>query len=240
MVNVMKRFISILIPAVLMLSLVACGSSGATEGGSDNVVEKIKKQPVRSELYDENGTILADISYEYDADGRIISNTTSWNYGFGDGSETDAYTYDDNGNLLTLTKSYSYSDYPSVKKYIYEDGKLVKETFSDDESYGTKYVYGADGKISESYSFNGDDETLWQTYSYTDNTMVQTEEWDGWTFVHTTFYNDNGDIEKWEYKCNGEVMITHNYSYDADGNLTKQDVSIESWKMEGYVLHYYE
>ena len=55
MVNIMKRFISILISAVLMLSLVACGSSGTTEGGSDNVVEKIRKQPVRSELYDENG-----------------------------------------------------------------------------------------------------------------------------------------------------------------------------------------
>ena len=96
----MKRFISILISAVLMLSLVACGGGSATtEGGSDNAVEKTKKQPVRSELYYENGTILADISYEYDADGRKISNTTSWNYGFGEGSETDAYTYDENGKM---------------------------------------------------------------------------------------------------------------------------------------------
>ena len=29
-------------------------------------------------------------------------------------------------------------------------------------------------------------------------------------------------------------------TYDAEGNLTKQGVSIESWKIEGYVVHYYE
>lgn len=236
----MKKIIALFMSAALMLSFTACGGSGTTENSGGNAPAENKKQPVRSELYDSNGTILADITYEYDAEGRKISNTTSWNYGFSEGSETDTYTYNENGDVLTETKTYSYSDYPGVKKYTYEDGRLVKETFGDDDSYGMKYVYGADGRIAESYNFNGDSETLRQTYSYTDNTMVQTEVWDDWTFVYTTTYNSNGDIAKWEYKCNDEIMITHNYSYDSDGNLTKQDVSIESWKMEGYVIHYYE
>ena len=236
----MKKLIALAVSAILLLSLTACGggnTSGTTQNQQTSPAQ-VKKVPVRSELYDKEGNILADISYEYDAENRVISNTTSWNHGFSSGSETDTYTYSADGYVTSKTTSYSDSDYASVRYYEYDlDGNLVKEYFEPD--YGTRYVYHTDGRISESYNYNSGGETLWQTYSYTDTSMTQTEMWDDWTFVYITHYDEKGNILKWVYKCNDETMITHNYTYDGEGKLTKQDVSIESWKIEGYVLHYY-
>ncbi len=235
----MKKFIALCMCAILMLSMTACGGGTSQPQQNGKPSAQTKKVPAYSELYDEGGNLMANISYEYDADGNRISNTTTWVDSWGGTSETDTYTYNAEGYVTSKTTSYSDSDYAMVRYYEYdEDGNMVKESF--DENYGTRYVYHTDGRISESYNYNSGGETLWQTYSYTDTSMTQTEVWDDWTFVYITHYDEEGNILKWVYKCNDETMITHNYTYDGQGNLTKQDVSIEGWKMEGYVVHYYE
>ena len=240
----MKKIFALIMAVIMAFSLVACGGTNNDSGnaqpesnqGQETVVVK---NPVRSELYDSSGKILADISYEYDADGKLLSNTTSWNYDFGSGSETDTYTYDSKGNVATKTSSYSDSDYASVKHYEYDaDNRLVKEYF--DEDYGIKYVYGDDGRLAEVFNYNADGALLWQTYSYEGNAVIQTELWGSWTLTYITYYDEQGNPLKWVYESDGTPMLTHIYTYDAEGKLTKQDVSIESWKMEGYVVHYYE
>ena len=235
----MKKLVSLLICTIMMFSLTACGggtSQPQQNGGTTSA--QTKKVPAYSELYDMGGNLMANISYEYTADSKLISNTTTWVDSWGGSSETDTYTYSTDGYVTSKTTSYSDSDYASVRYYEYDqDGNLVKEYFEPD--YGTRYVYHTDGRISESYNYNSGGETLWQTYSYTDTSMTQTEVWDDWVFEYITHYDSNGNILKWVYNCNGENMINHNYTYDGQGNLTRQDVSIEGWKMEGYVLHYY-
>lgn len=244
----MKKIFALMLAMIMSVSVVGCGGEINSDAGGtaqqddkqDKVTVKEIKNPVRSELYDESGTILADITYEYDAEGRRVSNTTSWNYDFGEGWEKDTYTYNDNGDVLTKTMTYDYSDYAYVISYEYDaDGRLIKEAHGDG-SYGTKYVYGDDGKLAECYSYNNDTETLAATYSYAHNAVVETSESGDNIYTYATFYDDEGKILKWEYAWNGQPTRTHNYTYDADGNLARQDVSIESWKMEGYVLHYYE
>lgn len=237
----MKKLIALAVSAMLLISLTACGGEKTSEitQNQETPTVQVKKVPVRSELYDMGGNLMANISYEYTADSKLISNTTTWVDSWGGSSETDTYTYSADGYVTSKTTSYSDSDYASVRYYEYDqDGNLVKEYFEPD--YGTRYVYHTDGRISESYNYNSGGETLWQTYSYTDATMTQTEVWDDWVFEYITHYDSNGNILKWVYNCNGENMINHNYTYDGEGNLTRQDVSIEGWKMEGYVVHYYE
>ena len=71
----MKKIIALVLALTMAVSMTACGGSGEA-GGQEQ--EKVKKNPVRSELYDESGRLLADISYEYDENGRRLSNTTDW------------------------------------------------------------------------------------------------------------------------------------------------------------------
>lgn len=235
----MKKLIALMLALVMAVSFTACG--GSENGGSQQEEEKVKKNPVRSELYEESGTLLANISYVYDENGMRVSNSTAWVANTD--VETDTYTYDENGNVIKKVSTYSYSpDYEGVKNYYYdEDGKLIKEDWGSDD-YGIKYEYDENGHLKTKLNFNAGTETVTSTFTFDEstNTQVETEVWDDWTFTYTTKYNADGEIEKWDYAVNGEVLRSHHYEYDTEGNLTKQGVSIESWKLEGYVVHYYE
>ena len=76
----MKKLIALAVSAMLLISLTACGG-GNTAGTTQNQQTspaQVKKVPVRSELYDMGGNLMANISYEYTADSKLISNTTTW------------------------------------------------------------------------------------------------------------------------------------------------------------------
>lgn len=234
----MKKIIAIALSAVMALSLVACGG----EDSPQTEEKKPVKNPVRSELYDDSDNKMADISYEYDENGLRLSNTTTWIFN-GD-SETDKYTYDENGNVIKKVGTYSFSpEYESVRNYIYdENGLLIKENWGADEFY-IGYEYDENGHLTQQFSMN--DGTRYQGLVYqcdeNGNVLTETQNWDdGDVSVHTYTYDVAGKLLKVDYSFNGEIMYTHNYEYDAEGNMTKQGVSIESWKLEGYVVHYYE
>ena len=201
-----------------------------------------KKNPIRSELYEDSGYKLADITYEYDADGRRLSNTTTW-VASGD-FETDTYTYDENGNVIKKVLTYSYSPgYENVSNYIYdENGLLIKENWGAEEYY-IGYEYDEKGHLAKSFNMN--DGTRYEYMAYQcdadGNVLVETVDWgDGDISTNTYTYDAEGKMLNMDYAMNGQVMFSHAYVYDDEGNLVKQGVSIESWKMEGYVVHYYE
>ena len=246
----MKKLLSAILAAVLAVSLVGCGGGRDNNGGgqTDNPQEETKKvvNPVRSELYDDQGTKLADIEYEYDADGNRLSNTTYWVESWGGGWDRDEYTYNSNGDMLTKTASYSWSEGTSTMNYEYDaDGKLLKTYLEGDASMYTGYTYDENGhavKRAMYYSDGSENYPVELTCDREGRIIQEKEVWEsnGWVFIYKTTYDENGNILKWEYSANGEVLLTHNYDYNDEGLLVRQDCSIESWKMEGYVLHYYE
>lgn len=235
----MKKLTALILSAVMAFSLVACGGESGTQ---HEETKKPVKNPVRSELYDNSGYKLADITYEYDADGRRLSNTTTW-VANGD-SETDTYTYDENGNVIKKVTTYSFSpEYEGVRNYIYdENGLLVKENQGAEEFY-IGYEYDENGHLAKAFNMNDGTRSEYLTYQCDadGNVLVETADWgDGFVSTNTYTYDSEGKMLNMDYAMNGQLLFSHAYTYDAEGNLVKQGVSIESWKMEGYVVHYYE
>lgn len=237
----MKKILSMVLAAVMALSLTACG--GQEDAGTPPPEEKPVKNPVRSELYDSDGNKMADIAHEYDSSGRRISNTTTWV--INGESETDTYTYDENGNVVKKVYTNSYSPgYENVTNYIYDtDGRLIKENHGAEEFY-MGYEYDENGHLAKRFNMNDGTMSEYFTTYQCDaqgNVLVMTDDWDdGFVATNTYSYDADGKMLKMDYAVNGQVLYTHEYEYDAEGNLTKQGVSIEIWKIEGYVVHYYE
>ncbi len=235
----MKRIFALILSVIMSFSLAACGGDG---GETQQPEGKPVKNPVRSELYDDSGYKLADISYVYDENGRRLSNTTTWTAS-GDG-ETDTYTYDENGNVIKKVGTFSYApDYENVHNYVYdENGRLIKEDYGAEEFY-TGYEYDENGHLARQFYMNDGSRNEGYTYQCDadGNVLVETMDWgDGFISTNTYTYDADGKMLNMDYAMNGEVLFSHAYEYDAEGNLTKQGVSVESWKIEGYVVHYYE
>lgn len=246
----MKKILSVIIAAVMMFSLSGCGGSDTDNSSGDSSQTKTetvtKRNPVRSELYSNDDTYLAEVTYEYDSNGNMLSNTTTWVEDWGGDWEKDEYTYNANNNVLTKTSSRKDNDYKYTLVYEYDEGGKLTKTFSpDDPSYYIGYTYDEKGHLVKRANYDADGNESYPVEITCDEqgrVIQEKEVWEslGWTFLNTTTYDEKGNILKWEYSSNGEVMITHGYLYTEEGLLTRQDCSIESWKIEGYLLHFYE
>ncbi len=200
----------------MAVSLVACGGGESTGGDTEGEVQQQEiqqekpavKNPVRSELYDEEDYFMADITYEYDADGKRLSNTTIWTDDGGGGSETDYYEYDANGNVIKKTSTYSSSpDYEFARHYTYDaDGKLISEDFGTPDN-GYRYTYDSEGRLASKMLFNGDEESLVSTYSYEGSSQIETELWEDWVLTYRTDYDADGNVLKYEYAADDEIMF---------------------------------
>ena len=181
----------------------------------------------------QNNKPLGTVSFEYNADGKIISESTDTdNNGTSDITKTFTYdsigdlvqtsnsatnttetlSYDGNHNLLTrLINRASGND--TQENYDYVDNKL--ERFELDQNADgsidtiTRYTYNAQGKIS-SYDIDRDgDGTIdsLSTYSYLNNNLSS--------------YSEDSDND-------GIPNIVIAYSYDNNGNRTSQNINLSA------------
>ncbi|MBQ8604677.1 MAG: hypothetical protein IJ410_07545 [Oscillospiraceae bacterium] len=238
----MKRITAFIMAIVMAITLTACGGGDTPPDAEQQKEIKEAKKPVRSELYDEMGTKLADIDYRFNDAGECITMIVSWVDDFGGDDEITSYIYDEEGTLVQKDMSYSYSDYVTSRYYKYnDDGKLIEESMGD--GYDIVYEYDANGNPVRQ-SNRTPDGTMTELMRYECDSegrvVKEITVYDDWTFVNEYTYDSDGKVLNMDYIINGELMSSYGYTYDGEGNLTKQDVSIESWKMEGYVTHYYE
>ncbi|MFF2890592.1 cellulose binding domain-containing protein [Paenibacillus sp. NPDC057967] len=167
---------------------------------------------ITSYAYDEMGRRTAidyngvsSETFRYDEKGRLVETV--------DASGKTTYAYDVLGQLLTSTnpngKAVNYTwtptgrkasvAYPGGNKFYYEYNELdqiIKVTGPKDMS--AEYRYDANGNVSEKYSADG----VTTSYNYT--TLGQLE------------------LLK-EQLPSGELLRSITYSYDAAGNIVKQD-----------------
>lgn len=240
----MRKIIALIMTSVMALSFAACDSGNTTPPTTEQQKEEIRKSvpPVRSELYDEYNSKLADIDYEYDDTGNCLSHTVTWTDYYGGDAEKTVYTYDDRGNIVHKETSYSYRENYTYNEYfVYdEENRLIEENWGSD--FRHIYEYDSDGHLARKMNKNEDgttNETIRYECDSQGRTLKEISEYDGWTFVYRYNYDSDNRLVSIDYSVNGEVLFSHGYEYDSEGRLTKQGVSIESWKMEGYVTHYY-
>ena len=157
----MRKIIALIMASVIALSFAACDSGNTTPPATEQQKEKIRKAvpPVRSELYDEYNSKLADIDYEYDDNGNCLSHTVTWTDYYGGDVEKTVYTYDDRGNIVHKETSYSYRENYTYNEYfVYdEENRLIEENWGSD--FRHIYEYDSDGHLARKMNKNEDGTT---------------------------------------------------------------------------------
>ncbi len=237
----MKKLTALLLACFIAVSATGCGSgkSDSTDYSQNN--NKTPK-PVMAELFFESGNKLGEVHFTYDEN----QNMTSYVMKYTDersilmDDETHTMTYDENGNLLTEYVQYGDDKPRMVKELEYIDGRIAKEKWNGG-GY-ERFDYDANGHLSAKYYVYSDGtEELNRNVECDDNgrVILEVQIYDDWKIEWVYTYDENGIITNEEYFVNGDLLLSHPYYYE-NGLLTKQVVSIESFKNEGYLIYHYE
>lgn len=181
--------------------------------------------------YDEYENIIR--MAEYDADGKLISETVN------------EYEYDANGNV-TKGKEYTDGKLSSETEYIVSDGESISAKYTQYNEDGSKFVNEYDGygnvivlidcdaegnvNLQANYEYAKNDDGEWYkksaTESYSDGTKIKAEYDEHENNLSCVNYDADGNVaftEDWEYTYadNGFVATEKNY---VDGVLNTETV----------------
>ena len=150
---------------------------------------------------EENG-FLGRITYEYDANNRVIKKMES--YSEGEIYQWETYEYDAAGNQVRTLIGYNTQSEASIEqKFEYDDrGNLIKHTNIQrgELAWYIVYEYDEEGRVLKKLEYNEKDE-LGKSYLY---------EYDKW-----------GNEIQYEEAWQGEVQIRKNREYDENGIMIR-------------------
>lgn len=240
----MKRFLTLLLCACLLVSLVACSKNtdttpnddtgGAPEPTNDNTTdspteptEEPESQPEYRLLYEHtlgpNGTIFLAVQYHYNADGKLdrVSKT----------NEHTAQDYtvecDSNGNPVKYV-----SDNDTVRFEYNEQGLLTKQT---DGNTTTAYSYDESGNLLRTVYVMLGGGGFTMNHIWQDGVMVKTEvsangddRYILYTYdeegreIKAETYNDRDELlfySETQYEDEDYLLTKTTENFDADGTL---------------------
>lgn len=167
-----------------------------------------------------------DTTYEYDAQGNLISKVEIDDDGYED---RYTYEYDEKGNLLSEAYVSRYSDNTTTYRYDGNGNVLLKkwENKSGDKSQ-TTYQYDEKGNLIFVQNIDTDGEKEQITYQYDENNnriFQQTIYSDGSKSEYTWSYDERGNKLTERYRGSSGYTSYYEYTYDEDGNLlvTKEE-----------------
>lgn len=209
--SIMRKTISLILTALLLLSLAACGEETETKYLETSVTQEFV------------GTVTIRTEKEYDAAGQLVSTVSYQN-----DTETNRtnYSYTENSVIMDITQDGE----SGTVQYIYEKdaaGNAVRtEMYVDDELYLT---------IESTYDENGNalshvQHTVANGITYTTSYVYD----ENGNPVRTVFDAGNGSCSVTEttYDENGKVLTSA--VYDGDGNLTSREE--HNWNEVGVEL----
>lgn len=124
-------------------------------------------------------------------------------------------TFDADGNQI---KSESEN---FVKTYVYQDGKLIKETYKDSQQSSESY-YDLDGNVTKVVTSDRNG-TITAIYA-PNNILIESEYIRADGFCTKTKYNEKGVcIYSYTKEADGSVLIQY---FDDNGNLVKQEMGM--------------
>lgn len=184
--------------------------------------------------YDDAGNSCSEISYEYDANGNIISFV---NIGATDSIviSTGVYTYDEQGRLIKEHISLIDEDVDYINECAYDDeNNLIsyKEIFNGEVTLWEGYEYGEDGLMSANLEYDKKGELVSKsTFAYDEVTN---------NILQNIIYDAAGnmtDYSEYAYDEEGRMITGIFCSYDLNGNVLWDSSSSYVYNEMGDVVY---
>lgn len=204
-------------------------------------LEDFKIVYTKESYVSDSGKYAHDITYEYDAQGNLISKVQIDDDGY---ENRYTYEYDENGNLLSEVYATPYSGYTTTYRYD-ENGNVLlekKEDKSGNKSQCT-YQYDENGNLIFEQSIDTDGEKGQVTYQYDENNNLisqQTIDSDGDKRKYTWTYDESGNKLTERYWSSSGYTDYCEYTYDEDGNLLVEKKENYKGEMEVAVRYSYD
>lgn len=172
----MKKAIPLLLTLALTMSFTACGTSSAFSSVEETYTIDLplyqlveyrvfgNSYQYSDFVFDDNGLLTekacrennhatSTITYTYDEQGRVLTETETSHYGY----DRSTYTYNGDGHIATLTESSDFSIRDgNVFQYVYEmdeQGRVVQMTVvnvtAEDAYTIYSYVYDDQGNVAQ-------------------------------------------------------------------------------------------
>ena len=236
----MKKLVALLLLlSLLALSLVSCGGTPPADTTTAPDANKVKYDTAVAYIsegkYAEAYALFEELGAYEDSEeylGRFRYMVAKLSFIEDDYEAAATVTFGANGLPQKITVTYSDTEV-MARVISYDDkGRITQELDLDPEgySYGTAYVYDANGNvISKTHTetdTDGDKRTTGYTYTYNAEGKLIQETYlsaDGSTRVNLTCtYDQSGHLVQEIQYLLGEARET-NYTYDANGNLLKKE-----------------
>ena len=204
-------------------------------------LEDFKIVYTKESYVSDSGKYAHDITYEYDAQGNLISKVQIDDDGY---ENRYTYEYDENGNLLSEVYATPYSGYTTTYRYD-ENGNVLlekKENKSGNKSQCT-YQYDENGNLIFEQSIDTDGEKDQVTYQYDENNNLisqQTIDSDGDKRKYAWTYDESGNKLTERYWSSSGYTEYREYTYDEDGNLLMEKKENYKGEMEVAVRYSYD
>lgn len=210
--------------------------------------KKIKKVPSKEIVRNGEGQVVYVAEYEYNSDGKLITETYSDKEGKGDGKTSFRYTDGllsseevyDNGGHLVERKDFQFKG-RSLKKMNVKDGEGRLLIVYSIESDGEGNVFAAEGKNletkdNESFRFQIDPKHPNVQIQYLTDDKKK-----GLGEIHFKF-DAKGNLVEREF-FQGETRRVHKLKYKADGSLETHSFHVkqgDNWILEKTHVLVYE
>jgi YD repeat-containing protein len=212
----MKRYLSIILSVICILSLVGCNTAIDKEP-LDDTVNQVSYQVVKRYIEHNTGDINIH-EYTYNEEGKLLSTKLYLNDTFQSSVE---YNYDKDSNIVTITNTSSNSEITvtDVQQEFNSAGQLIKESSYSDGTFAgsTEYFYDDEGRQTKMVTKHANSDrviTVFYEYDKSGNQILYGIDTGFYISKKEHFYNEENKIYRTDDYRNDELINRTEYHWE--------------------------
>lgn len=212
----MKKYISIILSVICILSLVGCNTAIDKEP-LDDTVNQVSYQVVKRYIEHNTGDINIH-EYTYNEEGKLLSTKLYLNDTFQSSVE---YNYDKDSNIVTITNTSSNSEVTvtDVQQEFNSAGQLIKESSYSDGTFAgsTEYYYDDEGRQTKMVTKHANSDmviTVFYEYDKSGNQILHGIDTGFYISKKEHFYNEENKIYRTDDYRNDELINRTEYHWE--------------------------
>lgn len=212
----MKKYISIILSVICILSLVGCNTAIDKEP-LDDTVNQVSYQVVKRYIEHNTGDINIH-EYTYNEEGKLLSTKLYLNDKFQSSVE---YDYDKDSNIVTITNISSNSEITvtEVQQEFDSAGQLIKESSYSDGTFAgsTEYYYDNEGRQTKMVTKHANSDmviTVFYEYDKFGNQILHGIDTGFYISKKEHFYNEENKIYRTDDYRNDELINRTEYYWE--------------------------